>query len=132
MPVLLRKLDGEAVELVIDNEPYQTTIGQVDPFWYGEYTLILQAPPAGRLFLKAGDRSPDVAWLREQLERVQGVKLLSTDPQMFDYPLQKQVLDFQRSRGLLADGIVGKHTLIHLNVSTGREGAPLLRSASLE
>jgi general secretion pathway protein A len=130
--VLLRQLDGQAVELVIDNEPYRTTIGQVDPFWYGEYTLMLQAPPAGRLFLKVGERSPDVAWLREQLEQVQGVKLLSTDPQLFDYPLQKQVLEFQRSRGLVADGVVGKHTLIHVNVSAGREGAPLLRPAITE
>jgi general secretion pathway protein A len=132
VPVLLRQLDGQSVELVIDNAPYRTTIEQVDPFWYGEYTLMLQAPPAGRLFLKVGDRSPDVAWLREQLERVQGVKLLSTDTQLFDYALQKQVLAFQRSRGLIADGVVGKRTLIHLNVSAGREGAPLLRPAIVE
>ncbi len=132
VPVLLRQLDGQAVELVIDNAPHRTTIGQVEPFWYGEYTLMLQAPPGGRLFLKVDDRGPDVAWLREQLEVVQGVKVLSADTQLYGYPLQKQVLEFQRSRGLMADGVVGKRTLIHLNTSSGREGVPVLRPAVAE
>jgi general secretion pathway protein A len=132
VPVLLRQLDGQTVELVIDNAPHRTTIGQVEPFWYGEYTLMLQAPPGGRLFLKAGDRGPEVAWLREQLEVVQGVKVLAADAQLYGYPLQERVLEFQRSRGLMADGVVGKHTLIHLNTSTGREGVPVLRPAVAE
>ena len=132
VPVLLRQLDDQAVELVIDNVPYRTTIKQVEPFWYGEYALMLQAPPGGRLFLRLGDRGPDIAWLREQLEVVQGVKVLSADMQLFDQPLQQQVLEFQRSRGLLADGVVGKHTLIHLNTSAGREGVPVLRQAVAE
>jgi general secretion pathway protein A len=132
VPVLLQQLDGQEVELLIDNAPHRTTIGQVEPFWYGEYTLMLQAPPGGRLFLRAGDRGPDVAWLREQLERVQGVKVLSADAQLYGYPLQEQVLEFQRSRGLVADGVVGKHTLIHLNTSSGREGVPMLRPAVTE
>jgi general secretion pathway protein A len=132
VPVLLRHMDGNEVELQVGNAPYRTVIRQVEPFWYGEYTLILQAPPGGQLYLKAGDRGPDVAWLREQLEVVQGVKVLSPDAQLFDYPLQKQVLEFQRSRGLQADGVVGKNTLIHLNTSAGREGVPLLSAAVAE
>jgi general secretion pathway protein A len=132
VPVLLRQLDDQAVELLIGNTPYRTTIKQVESLWYGEYALMLQAPPGGRLLLKLGDRGPDIAWLREQLEAVQGVKVLSTDMQLFDYPLQKQVLEFQRSRGLLADGVVGKHTLIHLNTSAGREGVPVLRPVVAE
>ncbi len=132
VPVLLRQLDSQAVELVINNAPYRTTIEQVDRFWYGEYTLLFQATPGGRLFLRVGDRGPDVVWLREQLEAVQGVKVLSADMQLFDYPLQQQVLEFQRSHGLISDGVVGRNTLIYLNTRAGREGVPVLRPEVVE
>jgi murein L,D-transpeptidase YcbB/YkuD len=50
----------------------------------------------------------------------------AADPQLFDNSLQQQVLAFQRSMGLVADGIVGENTLIHLNTRSGREGVPRL------
>ncbi len=102
-------------------------VEQVDRYWYGDYTLLLQATPAGRLYLRMGDRSPDVNWLRQQLEIAQGTTIPAADVNLFDFALQKQVLEFQRSRGLIADGIVGKNTLIHLNSSAGREGVPFLQ-----
>jgi murein L,D-transpeptidase YcbB/YkuD len=57
------------------------------------------------------------------------VHIPATDANLFDYPLQKQLLEFQRSHGLVADGIVGKNTLIQLNSSSGREGVPVLQLA---
>ncbi len=127
IPVFLRHLDGPEVELVMGNALYRTTVAQVDRYWYGDYTLLLQATPAGSLYLRMGDRSPDVNWLRKQLEIAQGTAIPATDVNLFDFALQKQVLEFQRSRGLIADGIVGKNTLIHLNSSAGREGVPFLQ-----
>jgi general secretion pathway protein A len=132
VPVLLQGLEGNRAVLELGGTVYALDISEVDRYWFGEYTLLLQAPPGGRLIMKVGDRNPDVAWLREQLEISQGVKLLSPDPQKFDYPLQKQVLEFQRSRGLAADGVVGKNTLIQLNSSTRREGVPVLQPVAAE
>jgi general secretion pathway protein A len=132
VPVLLQRLVDQRAGLVLGNEPYTLDLRRVDPYWFGEYTLLLQAPPGGRLIMKVGDRNPDVAWLREQLEQAQGVKVLSPDKQVFDYPLQKQVLEFQRSHGLVADGVVGKNTLIQLNSSAGREGVPVLQPEATE
>ena len=129
VPVFLRHLDGSAVELVMGNAMYRTTVEQLDRYWYGDYSLLLQATPGGRLYLKMGDRSPDVNWIRQQLEIALGVRIPAADANLFDFALQKQVLEFQRSRGLIADGIVGKNTLIHLNSSAGREGVPLLQPA---
>ncbi|MGB5305096.1 MAG: AAA family ATPase [Gammaproteobacteria bacterium] len=125
VPVVLRHLDDSIAELVIGNELYRLTIGQVDRYWYGDFTLLVQTPPDGRLELKVGDRGSDVAWLRQRLEETQQVKLSATDPQYFDFPLQKQVLDFQRNQGLTPDGIVGKYTLIQLESYVGRD-VPLL------
>ena len=126
VPVVLQHLQGSVAEVIVGNELYRLDIEQVERNWYGDYTLLLQAPPDGRLYMKNGDRGPVVSWLRQQLEQAQGVSIPASDPLDFDYALQKQVLAFQRSQGLVADGIVGKNTLIHLNTASGREGVPRL------
>ena len=126
VPVFLQHMAGSTLELVIGSELYRLSTEQVGRYWYGDYVLFMQTPPGGRLFLKAGDRAPDVVWLRQQFEAAQGVKIPATDPLLFDYPLQKQVLAFQRSRDLQPDGIVGKYTLIHLNSAAGSGDIPRL------
>jgi general secretion pathway protein A len=125
VPVLLQHLDDRVAELIIGDELFRLAIGEVDRYWVGNFTLLLQSPPNGHLLLQAGDRNPDVVWLRQLLEEAQQVKLAADDPQYFDIPLQKQVMDFQRSHKLTPDGIVGKHTLIQLNTYADRN-VPLL------
>ena len=126
VPVVLQTLDDSIAEVIVGNELYRLPVGQVEQSWYGDYTLLLQAPPGGRLFMKIGDHGPVVSWLRQQLELAEAVTIPAADPLGFDAALQKQVLDFQRSHGLVADGIVGKNTMIHLNTASGREGVPRL------
>jgi len=126
VPVVLQHLDDSVAELMIGTELYRLSVEQIDRYWYGEYLLLLQTPPGGRLYLKAGDRSTDVDWLRRQLELALDIVIPAADPQLFDYSLQQQVLEFQRSMGLVADGIVGENTLIQLNTRSGREGVPRL------
>jgi len=115
VPVVLQQLDEREAELMIGNEPFRVDIGEVDRYWLGEFTLLLRLPPNGHFMLAAGDRNPDVIWLRQSLEAAQQVKLPSDDPQYFDFPLQTQVMEFQRRHGLTPDGVVGKQTLIQLN-----------------
>jgi general secretion pathway protein A len=125
----LQHLDGAEAELLVGNESFRVNVADVDRHWVGDFTLLLRSPPNGTLLLKAGDRNPDVAWLRQLLEAARQVKLPSSDPQYFDFPLQQQVLDFQRSHGLTPDGVVGKHTLIQLNTFAD-SNAPLLSAGS--
>jgi general secretion pathway protein A len=131
VPVVLQQLDADIAEVIIGNELYRLAVEQVEQSWYGDYTLLLQSPPGGRLFMKLGDRGPVVSWLRQQLELAQSVTIPASDPLVFDFALQKQVLDFQRSQGLVADGIVGKNTIIHLNTASGRAGVPRLFPGSV-
>jgi general secretion pathway protein A len=126
VPVVLKHLDDSVAELMIGKALYRLSVEQVERYWYGEYLLLVQAPPGGSINLKVGDRGTDVDWLRRQLEHALEVDIPAADPQLFDYPLQQQVLAFQRSRGLAADGIVGENTLIQLNSRSGREGVPRL------
>ncbi|MBT8116652.1 MAG: peptidoglycan-binding protein, partial [Gammaproteobacteria bacterium] len=126
VPVFLQRMEDSNLELVIGGDLYRLQVEQVGSYWYGEYVVLTQAPPGGRLFLKAGDRDPDVAWLREQIGIAQDVKIPASDALLFDYQLQKQVLDFQRAHGLLTDGIVGKNTMLHLNTAVNRKDVPRL------
>ena len=126
VPVVLLHLDDSVAELLIGNELYRLPTEQVERSWYGDFTLLLQAPPGGRLFLRVGDRDPVVSWIRGQLEIALGVVIPARDPLVFDYALQRELLAFQRDHGLVADGVVGKYTMIHLNTASGREGVPLL------
>ena len=126
VPVLLQNLDDSVAELIINNELYRLAVEQVEQNWYGDFTLLLQLPPGGRLYLKVGDRDPVVSWIRDRLEMAQGVIIPADDPLNFDYALQREVLAFQRAHGLKTDGIVGKYTMIHLNTASRRKGLPLL------
>jgi len=126
VPVVLQHLDDSVAEVIIGRELYRLDSRQVENSWYGDYTVLLQVPPGGRLYLRAGDHAPVVSWLRQQLELAQGVSIPAPDPLSFDFALQEQVLAFQRAHGLVADGIVGKNTMIHLNTASGRDGVPRL------
>ena len=126
VPVVLLHLDDSVAEVLIGNELYRLPTEQIERSWYGDFSLLLQAPPGGRLFLRVGDRDPVVSWIRSQLEIALGVVIPAQDPLNFDYALQREVLTFQRDHGLVADGVVGKYTMIHLNTASGREGVPLL------
>ena len=128
VPAFLKHVNSSTLEIIIGGERYRLPVDQVGKYWYGDYTLFMQVPPGGRMYLKAGDRAADVAWLRQQFEVAQGVKIPTADPNLFDYPLQKQVLAFQRSHGLLPDGIVGTNTLIQLNTAADRADVPRLSS----
>jgi general secretion pathway protein A len=80
--------------------------------------------------MRAGFAGPDVGWLREQIEHIQGVDLASPSPLYFDDVLRQHVMEFQRSNGLATDGIVGKNTLIRLNSQSGNPGIPRLARTS--
>jgi general secretion pathway protein A len=129
VPAVLQRLDDRVAELMIGDELINVDIGEVDRHWLGEFTLLFRLPPDGNALLTAGDRNPDVVWLRGLLEAAQQVRLPADDPQYFDLSLQEQVMEFQRNHGLNADGVVGKQTLIQLNNFSERK-VPLLLAES--
>lgn len=129
VPAVLQRLDDRVAELMIGDEVFKVDIGEVDRYWLGDFTLLLRLPPDGNALLTAGDRNPDVLWLRRLLEAAQQVKLPTDDPQYFDLPLQTQVMEFQRRHGLNPDGVVGRQTLIQLNNYSDRK-VPLLLAES--
>jgi general secretion pathway protein A len=126
VPVTLQHLDRDSAELVLGGELYRLPVGQLDRHWYGDFAMLIQAPPAGTLYMKVGSRGADIGWLRQQLETIQGVDLSTDSPLYFDDGLHQQLLAFQRSRGLVPDGVVGPHTIIQLNSFSQQSGKPRL------
>jgi general secretion pathway protein A len=128
--VALRNLQGDVAEMVLGETVTRLPTAEIDRYWYGDYVLLLKTPPGGATVMKTGGRWSDVQWLREQLGSIQGASLTAADPMYFDQQLHQQTLAFQREQGLVADGIVGKHTIIHLNSRSASPGIPRLLAQS--
>ncbi len=110
------RMEGRKILLDLGDRQLSLPGSDLDPFWFGDFTLLWEPPPIKGAILKKGDSGPDVRWLKDQLNRVEGVSPLSgeTDKAVFDDLLEQRVMNFQRSCAVKADGIVGEQTLIQL------------------
>ncbi len=115
VPVLLRKIRGNLALLQVGDQRVEVPAEVMERHWFGEYRLLWKTPPGGSAVLRPGDRSTDVQWLRDRLKQATGLSSIAPDPLLFDEGLKTLVQDFQRSRELSADGVVGARTFIHLN-----------------
>ncbi|MFO7600437.1 MAG: AAA family ATPase [Candidatus Desulfacyla sp.] len=123
--------------ITLDLGAQQVTLNQsaVEPFWFGDFTLLWKPPALSFPVIKEGDRGPDVLWLRAQLDRAEDIQFADanqTESQapspspLFDQDLKRRVMEFQRANFVRADGIVGEQTLIQLNKATAGAAIPLL------
>ncbi len=115
VPVLLQEVMGTRVKINLDGREVEVSIAELKRNWLGEYRLLWKMPPNGSTSLRYGDRSADVIWLREQLQRATGLTSIAPDPRVFDAGLRELVQTFQRERKLDADGVAGARTIIKLN-----------------
>ena len=77
-----------------------------------------------------GMRGDEVRWLRESLERLQGVTAGQSVSDVFDTELSHLVMDFQREHRLAVDGIAGIQTQIVLASAVAAPDSPLLSAAA--
>ena len=123
--VAAMEIKDREVLLDFKGSPLSLKKDDLDPFWFGDFTLIWKPPPIKSSILKKGDTGPDVRWLKAQLNRIEGVSDVSdgTEKPVFDDILETRVMNFQQSCAVKADGIVGEQTLIQL---TKAEREPFL------
>jgi len=114
--VAAMEIRDQDVLLDFEGRRFPLSKNDLDPFWFGDFTLIWKPPPITSSILKKGDTGPDVRWLKAQLDRIEGVSDVSdgTEKAVFDNTLEMRVMNFQRSCAVEADGIVGEQTLIQL------------------
>ena len=86
--------------------------------WTGSYLHLWRSPDSFEM-LKPGDfNKPALAWLQGKLGLINdGLEQLITGGN-YSVAIQAQVTDFQRKQNIIADGIVGRQTLMRLNQLT--------------
>ena len=123
-------LDEYRLTLNLGPQNLTFPLEQVLPFWRGRYILLWKPIYRNTSFLRPGDQSEAVLWLRQHLDRPDKFASASTaSASVFDEELKKRVIAFQTSRGITPDGIVGPHTMIHLNTIANSPDVPMLEPA---
>lgn len=126
VPILLQRLENDQARIEIDGRSLTLPVAELQRFWFGDYRLLWQTPPAGHAVLRPGDRGSDVIWLKEQLQIALGLSAAQMGSNRYNNELKQLVEQFQLTQGLGADGVAGPETLIYLNTATGRPGVPRL------
>lgn len=114
------------VELGGKREIY--SLEELLPSWKGYYALLWRPPAANAGFLAEGSLSPAVRVLRERLAAAGEETAAASNPDYFDQALKKRVTDFQRSRGLVQDGVAGPKTFIYLDNAAKTPNIPKLET----
>ncbi|MCH2157746.1 MAG: AAA family ATPase [Oleiphilaceae bacterium] len=104
--VALLKIEGDFALVEHSGEKFRTSLDDIDRYWLGEYSVIWQLPPYKSGIVTPGQLK-EGAWLEKGLAEI--------NPETKDLSLQEQVIEFQRSMGLVPDGIAGSLTLIQMN-----------------
>ncbi|MET0122867.1 MAG: AAA family ATPase [Candidatus Thiodiazotropha sp. 6PLUC9] len=128
--VVVTGLSGQSVMVDLSGRRFSFTYQEIERLWTGGYIILWRPPELATERLQMGDTGSDVGWLISMLDRVEGVSS-DYDPTraVFDQPLHQRVVRFQRDHELLADGIVGKQTLIQLNSAVADLTMPKLLKA---
>lgn len=107
--------------LRINGRDTTLTTAQLDKLWSGAAILLWRPPPGYNQLIRPDSQGPAAEWLAERIAQLTGKSLAGND-------LAQAVQEYQRNEGLLADGIAGPETLIHLNTSTGQPVPHLSRN----
>lgn len=125
---LLRAIDGDNAIIDTADGPLRLPFTTLDPLWNSEFLMLWQRP-IEETQIDSQTRGDSVLWLRRALAKADGKTLSGALPTNFGPELKTQVLRFQTSHGLPADGIVGTRTLILLGNLSPKSGTPSLRDA---
>jgi general secretion pathway protein A len=128
--VVVSAIDDGLVTLDLGQKRVTLPKSEVESLWTGSYIILWRPPKLKSPILTLGSSGTDVLWLTEMLDRAEGRPSTSPNdlsPTVFNWALKERVINFQRSMGLTADGIVGKQTLLKLNAAQNDPNTPLLR-----
>ncbi len=120
----LIELNQQTAMIKLAGDRLRLSTVQLQRYWYGKFTLLWHQPAGYSRAIHPGYEGEPVVWLSRTMNRLEGK---AQQPEMSRYQdeLLEQVRRFQLEKGLVADGIVGVQTLIHINNAIGLE-APVL------
>jgi general secretion pathway protein A len=128
--VVLAGLDDEHARIDLAGEVHEVGIGELSRYWFGDFVLLWRPGTQKVKPLSVGMRGDEVRWLRQSLDRVQGVTAGQPVSDVFDTELSHLVMDFQRQHRLAVDGIAGIQTQIVLASAVAGPDSPLLSASA--
>jgi general secretion pathway protein A len=105
---------------------YVLPFSEIDRYWEGPFIVLWKAASITASSIAPGARGKDVEWVRQRLSEMDGAPVGGRQRDVFDADLRSRVMAFQRARSLVADGIVGEETLLHLSVGARDQRIPRL------
>jgi general secretion pathway protein A len=124
---MLQGVGRGKVRLDFAGAGYELPRGALGTVWQGEFSAAWRQPPEVPATLKRGDAGTGVAWVKQQLARLDGKADAELGPAFYDPALEDRVRKLQSAYGLAADGIVGPETLFAL-AALGEDGPHLARN----
>ena len=123
---VLDGLRGDQASLLFGSRRYRVSLNELSNHWFGDHLLLWQPPDNTIRDLAPGMRDAVVPWLRDSLEEIMGASVATSDPLLYDPPLETQVRDYQRARRLTVDGLVGAQTQILISSDLDLANTPKL------
>jgi general secretion pathway protein A len=128
--IVLAGLDDEHARIDLAGQTHEIGIGELSRYWFGDFVMLWRPGTQKVKPLSVGMRGDEVRWLRQSLERLQGVTAGQSVSDVFDAELSRLVMDFQRQHRLAVDGIAGIQTQIVLASAVAGPDSPLLSMAA--
>ena len=124
----LLKLNNEQATLAFTHGIETVSVQNLEAHWRGHYQLLWRPTPDGFSLLGPGSLGSSVVWLTENLiaAGIQPLHVLTA----YNAEVVIAVKAFQRLHGLVADGIVGRLTLIRLNSASDKSVPRLSQKGS--
>jgi general secretion pathway protein A len=111
-------LGGESARFLFAGQMVDLHYREMERRWLGEFTILWRQPPFDGI-IRPGDRGPQVEWLAQQLSVLNGGEKQEGSKGIYKGKLLSGLKEFQRTRGIGPDGVVGPTTLIHLDSTLG-------------
>jgi len=124
--VTITSIDDEAATVFSNNTEYTVKLNDLDKYWYGQFILLWRKPGDYASAIEPGDSGGIINWLNTQLTKINNRSSQETIISTYDDQLVDKIKAFQIKQGLIADGIVGPVTIIHLNTEAGMNVPSLL------
>ncbi len=109
---VLTALNAEQVTLQFGANKVEIAKEKLNPIWTGEYQLFWKKPLGMTESINLWNRGSAVNWLLSSIETIDGA---APKTSQYNSAVQAWVTSFQENHGLIADGVVGKHTVMMIN-----------------
>jgi len=121
----LLSMEPMYASLVIAEQEISVDIRDIENQWLGDYYVIWKTPPEYNYALMPGAEYSAVTWLSRQLSIINNKDTAVPETTIFSNEMASEVKAFQLANGLVPDGIIGPHTIIHINTAVD-DSVPLL------